>query len=612
MIKKKYKAFARYLYAGLLAYSIEIGILFFLNNILNINPILAVSISFWISVFTTFYLQKIIAFGDFTRTVNAISKQFSIYVGLLIFNYFVSVAIVSVLPDSLAVVGRSVVIVLSMMWNYYIYKNYIFHKGKNDYSKLIVLLVIFLCSVVLFYIVALGIYIRPMSDDFAFLGAVNTLSGIDYLKFVFSANGRVTALVSYFIGYSIPLFLIFVPLLGTVLLYFGLLKFIDSLFHALNLKSPKIVTLTLPLIIITASYLLIITYGLYASTFWFASAPVHTWSYAILFMYIGFVIDALHNKFKYSKPKIFLLFILLPFMAATLNETTAILAIVVSGISVLYAIRYKITNMLNYFIGLASSFAGLLTLYFAPGAIARRAVFENRYDYSFIHRAINTPSYIFDDVTNNLAMALKNEEILFVVLGLSIFIGTMIKGKIKLKQILLTVAGVLFILCTLYFVNTGILYFMTERPIVPLRMYLLPALIYSISVMIFGLFIGVYSNVLSNYRRGILVGASLMLVFLPILHSYANVSTDLTNLQTALKTRKIHFDYRSNYIYDKLDNNICLVNVETLKILGVGDVTDDINNYDNYNIYFYYSRNHNLKSSFNHQNKKLVCGILAE
>jgi putative flippase GtrA len=75
----KHKQLVRYIAVGVTAYAFELIVLYSLFYFIGLSAVVSTAISFWISIFTSFFLQKIFAFKNYQREINTVSKQFALY-----------------------------------------------------------------------------------------------------------------------------------------------------------------------------------------------------------------------------------------------------------------------------------------------------------------------------------------------------------------------------------------------------------------------------------------------------------------------------------------------------------------------------------------------------
>lgn len=121
----------RYLVIGVGAYFIEMSFLYALKRA-GMNNVEAVAISFWVSLITTFILQKFITFRDVARSRKHLTRQVILYLLLVLFNYTFTLLIVAGIGQKISVfIARTLTIICTTVWNYYFYKTHIF----SDYKK---------------------------------------------------------------------------------------------------------------------------------------------------------------------------------------------------------------------------------------------------------------------------------------------------------------------------------------------------------------------------------------------------------------------------------------------------------------------------------------------
>jgi putative flippase GtrA len=125
----------RYILAGGLSYAIELSVLLVLYKLFGLSAELSTAIAFWIGLTASFILQKIFAFRDYEKTVKAVSKQVGVYAALVGFNYLFTLAVVAAFPAKWVVFSRTLALIITTVWNYYIYKKIIFHPTAMDKFK---------------------------------------------------------------------------------------------------------------------------------------------------------------------------------------------------------------------------------------------------------------------------------------------------------------------------------------------------------------------------------------------------------------------------------------------------------------------------------------------
>lgn len=121
----------RYLAVGGSVYLLELFIITLAQKA-GWAPFWVVTTSFWIGLITSFILQKIVTFQDRRMHRQVVFAQI-IAIGLLVLlNYSFTVAATSLLAAFLPVaVIRTIVLAITTIWNYYLYKTRIFNTDRE-------------------------------------------------------------------------------------------------------------------------------------------------------------------------------------------------------------------------------------------------------------------------------------------------------------------------------------------------------------------------------------------------------------------------------------------------------------------------------------------------
>jgi putative flippase GtrA len=127
----------RFLFVGGLTYIVDIAVLVGLYSGLHTNRTVAAGVSFWVGLFFSFALQKLVAFQDYQKEVKALSRQAAWYAVLIAFNYILTLVIVSWFPGKDIILSRTIAVAITAAWNYFFYKKIIFRNGdiKNDQNN---------------------------------------------------------------------------------------------------------------------------------------------------------------------------------------------------------------------------------------------------------------------------------------------------------------------------------------------------------------------------------------------------------------------------------------------------------------------------------------------
>ena len=116
----------RYIAVGGLSYVIEISILFGLYYIVHIPATAATTIAFWVGLFLSFLLMKLLAFQNFQKEMAAIARQGVLYGLLVVLNYLFILIVVGLFPARYVMLSRTIAMMIIPLWNFFIYKRLVF------------------------------------------------------------------------------------------------------------------------------------------------------------------------------------------------------------------------------------------------------------------------------------------------------------------------------------------------------------------------------------------------------------------------------------------------------------------------------------------------------
>lgn len=121
----------RYIFIGGVSYVIEIIALYFFTSTLSLGPTIGVAISFWIGLIVSFLMQKIFAFQNKTVEKKHLTKQVISYGVLVAFNYTFTIYAVSALVPYIGLfMSRTLVLLLTTGWNFFVYSRIIFKRSE--------------------------------------------------------------------------------------------------------------------------------------------------------------------------------------------------------------------------------------------------------------------------------------------------------------------------------------------------------------------------------------------------------------------------------------------------------------------------------------------------
>jgi len=116
----------RYLVIGGSVYLLEMLIILLAQR-LGASAVLAVGIGFWVGLVVSFLLTKFVTFSDKRKNTKVVLAQSLAYGALVIFNFLFALLVAKIFLNILpAVVSRTISVVITTIWNYFLYKKHIF------------------------------------------------------------------------------------------------------------------------------------------------------------------------------------------------------------------------------------------------------------------------------------------------------------------------------------------------------------------------------------------------------------------------------------------------------------------------------------------------------
>lgn len=124
----------RYLLIGGTVYVFELAIIF-AAQAFGASAVWAVAVSFALGTVVSFFLQKLVTFGDKRMQHKVVGLQFAAVCLLVAWNFTFSVLLTKLLENVLpAMVTRTIALAITVIWNFYLYKTRIF---KNTDAPLV-------------------------------------------------------------------------------------------------------------------------------------------------------------------------------------------------------------------------------------------------------------------------------------------------------------------------------------------------------------------------------------------------------------------------------------------------------------------------------------------
>ncbi len=121
----------RYLIIGGTVYVFELAVIF-AAQALGASAVWAVAISFCLGTIVSFFLQKLVTFGDKRMQHKVVGLQFAAVCALVAWNFTFSVVLTKLLENVMpAVVTRTLALGVTTIWNFYLYKTRIFKNSDE-------------------------------------------------------------------------------------------------------------------------------------------------------------------------------------------------------------------------------------------------------------------------------------------------------------------------------------------------------------------------------------------------------------------------------------------------------------------------------------------------
>lgn len=125
------RPFVRYLIVGGGVYALELGVII-VGQRAGLSAIMAVALAFWVGLVVSFVLQKFVTFSDHRTHHKIVLKQLLAVSLLVVWNFLFTVGMTKLLADHApATVIRTVALLITTLWNFYLYKTNIFRGPDN-------------------------------------------------------------------------------------------------------------------------------------------------------------------------------------------------------------------------------------------------------------------------------------------------------------------------------------------------------------------------------------------------------------------------------------------------------------------------------------------------
>lgn len=118
----------RYLVIGGSVYLLEM-IIILTSQKLGASPVTAVGVGFWVGLVVSFLLTKFVTFSDNRKNTKVVLSQAVAYGALVLFNFLFALLVAKIFVNILpAVASRTISLIITTIWNYFLYKRHIFTK----------------------------------------------------------------------------------------------------------------------------------------------------------------------------------------------------------------------------------------------------------------------------------------------------------------------------------------------------------------------------------------------------------------------------------------------------------------------------------------------------
>lgn len=122
----------RYLIIGVVVYVFELAVIIDAQS-MGASATWAVAVSFCLGTAVSFFLQKLVTFGDKRMHHKVLIPQLIATALLIVFNLTFSVALTKLLQNHLpAIATRTIALAITTIWNFYLYKTRIFKNTDEE------------------------------------------------------------------------------------------------------------------------------------------------------------------------------------------------------------------------------------------------------------------------------------------------------------------------------------------------------------------------------------------------------------------------------------------------------------------------------------------------
>lgn len=576
----------RYLITGGASYGIELSVLLLLSGILHLGPVLSVGISFWVGLVISFILQKFLAFNNKTVKPKHLIRQSLQYGALVLVNYLFTLWFVSTFEPIVGlVIARTVALIITTIWNYFIYKYVLFGNKKvgiyyiigqmsaTQKKRKLLYALSGIFGLFLVAYIALGVFSRPMADDLIFLNGYGVSDVVSNFHYAYTVNGRLTTLTIYVVGFIIPIISQLTALLTISVLGVGIYMLSKQF---LRLKTPtnllQPVTLCSTLAILSA--FAILTPSPPSSIFWFSAAVVHIWSYGFILMLSAQLLKLRERAQVKIAKKELLFYFFLTALVGLFGEMPALTIILLHMLILLVdSLRKNHKHTMLTLSGLAAGFTAFAWLYFAPASVSRRANVEAEGGLSTIDFLKHLPQELHENISTQFPHLFQNISLLVIVFFGATLLGLYFTKRKQIEKHILTLLLIIAaIFASFYIINFCITYL--AGGYIPLRIYAASSLGFIVSSYLFGYLFGHTLRRCREITKGIALGSLCTLSLLILISSAAFIPWGV-NLAKELRGHANAWDSRDLYIKEQIKQGTCSIKTVSLPIGDVGDISKD-------------------------------------
>jgi putative flippase GtrA len=583
----KEKTIIRYIVIGGTSYVIELTVLLILAKLLHLNPVLSVGISFWVGLIMSFFLQKFFAFNNKTLKAKHLLWQSVMYGALVLVNYLFTLWFVGLFNSVMGLIGsRTIALIITTFWNYFVYKYVLFPTTSSSFlmtfswAKLLkekrkmliagsVILGIFITGYI-----TLGIFSRPMADDLIFLSGYGLSDPVANFNYVYTVNGRLTALTIYLLGFTIPFISELAALITMLILGSGLyLLMREILANKLPAELSRIATIFTTFSLLSA--FAILTPSPPSSIFWFSAAVVHVWSYGFILMLVAYLLKLRKNFGGHTYQKRHsLLYPIAALLIGLLGEIPALTVIFFH----IFVIGLDAARKTKKYIqitaaGLSGGIAAFAWLYFAPASVSRRQGVEELGGLTTIDFIKNLPRELHHNISEQLPVLFQNIYILVPVFFIGLVFGLyLVRSRSFKRQEVILYTVVAGLLAVFHIANFSLTY--VAGGYIPLRIYASSSLALILSAYLLGFVAGNLIKTSRDLYKGAALGSIVTLLILSIIHTSAYIPWGIS-LGREMHSHAKAWDARDSYIKNQIKRGNCRIMAPSLPIGDVGDINKD-------------------------------------